>query len=204
MKKFSIVIVVILAVALLCSCQDGTAALATVSQLASKSYSTVSLSGSVTTGGKSFDFAANATTDQDGTCNVSYSYQELGTFQQGADGNIVIPDSFVVTRSGKFSVKDGVTTDESGNQVSTSGIATLLVDDFTFRADYFDIVDFATAGTLSAHVKSGNEDLFMGTDDFNGTDLSVTVAYTEQRIQSITLDYVTDTGIVTATFIFGE
>ena len=202
----AILIVAILAMTLV-ACGDFTKSDKTIydtlNDLVALDYQRVSLEVQTTMNGVTL---VNNFTSNRGEANtmVTYSVQELATFDQMADSdNYVIPTDMIVTKRGSATIKDGVVIEQNGDSVNIS-VESLQNLSVKFKGEYFTMAHETYEGgadVFKANVT--NVKGFTGNQNFTGTDMTVIVRY-KDALRSIIIDYVSANGAsVKVIYTFG-
>ncbi len=119
--------------------------------------------------------------------NVRYSVEQLSSFD--LDGEISAPDSYKTVLCGSVTLSGGAVVKQEGDSLSID-YKEIKYPHFTFDSDNMtDIVD--NPGSFSASVKSFSK--FFGAT-IAGSDLRVSVFYTDISITDITVTYTSNFG----------
>ena len=124
---------------------------------------------------------------------VSYEIQELATIDQVCDEDIyVIPGSMIIKRTGSAVIKNGVIVEQNGDAVEIP-VTSLEKISLSFKQDYFKNGKGYSDGTLVFEGDVTNPKAFTGNQNFDATDMHVTVRYND-KIESIVIDYTSANG----------
>lgn len=124
---------------------------------------------------------------------VSYEIQELATIDQVCDEDIyVIPGSMIINKTGTAVIKNGVIVEQNGDAVEIP-VNSLEKISLSFKQDYFKNGKGYSDGTLVFEGDVTNPKAFTGNQNFDGTDMHVTVRYND-KIEAIVIDYTSANG----------
>ncbi len=165
----------------------------TLNALAAKDYGTVTLTVTTGAGADTLTGTFVATAQEDGV-KVTYTYEQWNTFEKEGD-SYEIPAEAKTTVSGETVYKDGETVVLSGAPAE----ADVTAKGLKFAESYFAEVK-AEEGSFSAAVTEPAS--FLQTD-ITCTGMTVTVAYTAEKLGSIAISYTSSAGTpVTFTYAF--
>lgn len=124
---------------------------------------------------------------------VSYEIQELATIDQVCDADIyVIPESMIIKKTGTAVIKNGVIVEQNGDAVEIP-VNSLEKVSLSFKQDYFKNGKGYSDGTLVFEGDVTNPKAFTGNQNFDGTDIHVTVRYND-KLSSMVIDYTSANG----------
>ena len=126
---------------------------------------------------------------------VEYAYDKLNELSVSG-GN---PDEYLSTVTGSAQVENGALSD--GSVTEDLNIGQLDYTGFSFKAGFFDDVQL---GDNELVAKVSNPKGFVGNNRFECSDMTVTVTFTDQVVDSLYLQYVSQAGAqVKVTYAFG-
>lgn len=196
MKKILTVVALIAVLLLACGCGEVT--YDELQQMANKTYGTVRIEGTVTAqNDDELKFSAVVTTDGDNQ-EVLYSYDQYSTFTE-VDGQLVVPEQKIETKKGTITRKDGKTVEQSGDEITSENLESVISFGFLFKAEMFANAQFPANGFRAQVV---NPSLFLGVDDFKGTDMTIALSYGGSSLKGLELTYSLDGAQVSVNFLF--
>ncbi len=196
MKKI-IFVVLILILAMLCltSCQDGN--YAELNQISKNSYNQVKIDITVSKSGDSSALVSSIKVlNSDATKQIEYSLQEYAKFDVNGD-QISAPEAQIVTKTGTVVLENGQIKSQAGDQANLD-FAKIGELNFNF-SDSCLFGAQTTNGIFTAHVT--NLTKFCGQNISGATNVKVTVDV--QTYKSIILAYTVDGSEVTIIYTLG-
>lgn len=194
MKK--ILVALVLSAILLLACGCGEVGYEQLQQMASQSYGFVGIDGAVRIENKDYKFSVIVSSDGD-MQEIDYSYEQRATFDE-VDGEIVAPDNFIVTKTGKITKNGDKIVDQNGESLDGSQ-AVIVAFGFLFQESLF---TDATFGSSSFTASVTNPAAFVGSNDFAGTDMKVQVTFADNAFKTMNLQYSLTNATVNATYTF--
>lgn len=194
MKK--ILVALLLSAILLLACGCGEVGYEQLQQMASQSYGFVSIDGAVSIDNKDYKFSVMVNTDGN-LQEIDYSYEQRATFEE-VDGEIVVPDNSIVTKTGKITKNGDKIVDQSGESLDGSQAA-IVAFGFLFQEGLFTDASF---GSSSFTAIVTNPAAFVGCNDFAGTNMNVQVTFADNAFKTMDLQYSLTNAMVKATYTF--
>ena len=194
-KTILVVLVLILAMLCLTSCQDGK--YAELNQISKNNYNQVQIDVTVQKSGESSALVSSfKVLNADKTKQIEYSLQEYAKFDVNGD-QISAPESQIVTKTGTVVVENGQITSQTGDQTN---LDFAKIGDLSFNFSDSCLFGAQTAnGIFTAHVTSLTK--FCGQNISGASNVKVTVD--AQTFKTITLNYTANGSDVTIVYTLG-
>ena len=194
-KTILVVLVLILAMLCLTSCQDGN--YAELNQISKNNYNQVQIDVTVQKSGESSALVSSfKVLNADKTKQIEYSLQEYAKFDVNGD-QISAPESQIVTKTGTVVVENGQITSQTGDQTN---LDFAKIGDLSFNFSDSCLFGAQTAnGIFTAHVSSLTK--FCGQNISGASNVKVTVD--AQTFKTITLNYTANGSDVTIVYTLG-
>ncbi|MBQ8177742.1 MAG: hypothetical protein IJ033_00980 [Clostridia bacterium] len=165
-----------------------------LNEMARMSYVGVNLSVQTTMDGVTLTSVYTVTNSSNNTM-VSYSSESLATIVQDGQGNYVMPENRVITKTGNATIKNGAIVEQTGDSadIPVKSLEALVLD---FNQNYFNMPhgyyenDYFVFKAEVTNVKG-----FTSNNTFDGKDMSVEVHYNES-LEKVMIDYTMDSGAV--------
>lgn len=187
-KLLTICLIVVLTLAVVCcaACDTNNHAeeMKVINSLMRKDYTTVELT--VTTVTDDITLAAVYTFEQKNTITeLTYEIDRLNSFN--VNGNVVtVPSEYITRVTGKATFDGNKITSIDGDNVDVNVLLDVVDRNMMFRVSYFSDV---TASKAAFSAKVTNPKGFMQNEEFDGTNMTVKVTYTETALTSLTIKY---------------
>ncbi len=172
--------------------QDESSIYTELNDMANKSYSNVNLSVQTTKEGVTLNSTYTISNGSNNTM-VTYSMERLAIIEQDQNGNFVMPDDMIVTKSGSAVIKDGQVVEQSGDAADVP-IKSLSTITLNFNEDYFSMphsYDENDTHVFKADVSDPKG--FTANADFDGKNMSIEVLFKEQ-LESVKINYTSANG----------
>ena len=194
-KTILVVLVLILAMLCLTSCQDGN--YAELNQISKSNYNQVQIDVTVQKSGESSALVSSfKVLNADKTKQIEYSLQEYAKFDVNGD-QISAPESQIVTKTGTVVVENGQITSQTGDQTN---LDFAKIGELNFNFSDSCLFGAQTAnGIFTAHVTSLTK--FCGQNISGASNVKVTVD--AQTFKTITLSYTANGSDVTIVYTLG-
>ena len=194
-KTILVVLVLILAMLCLTSCQDGK--YAELNQISKNNYNQVQIDVTVQKSGESSALVSSfKVLNADKTKQIEYSLQEYAKFDVNGD-QISAPESQIVTKTGTVVVENGQITSQTGDQTN---LDFAKIGELSFNFSDSCLFGAQTAnGIFTAHVTSLTK--FCGQNISGASNVKVTVD--AQTFKTITLNYTANGSDVTIVYTLG-
>lgn len=194
-KTILVVLVLILAMLCLTSCQDGK--YAELNQISKNNYNQVQIDVTVQKSGESSALVSSfKVLNADKTKQIEYSLQEYAKFDVNGD-QISAPESQIVTKTGTVVVENGQITSQTGDQTN---LDFAKIGELNFNFSDSCLFGAQTAnGIFTAHVTSLTK--FCGQNISGASNVKVTVD--AQTFKTITLNYTANGSDVTIVYTLG-
>ena len=194
-KTILVVLVLILAMLCLTSCQDGK--YAELNQISKNNYNQVQIDVTAQKSGESSALVSSfKVLNADKTKQIEYALQEYAKFDVNGD-QISAPESQIVTKTGTVVVENGQITSQTGDQTS---LDFAKIGELNFNFSDSCLFGAQTAnGIFTAHVTSLTK--FCGQNISGASNVKVTVDV--QTFKTITLSYTANGSDVTIVYTLG-
>ena len=194
-KTILVVLVLILAMLCLTSCQDGK--YAELNQISKNNYNQVQIDVTVQKSGESSALVSSfKVLNADQTKQIEYSLQEYAKFDVNGD-QISAPEIQIVTKTGTVVVENGQVTSQTGDQTN---LDFAKIGELNFNFSDSCLFGAQTAnGIFTAHVTSLTK--FCGQNISGASNVKVTVD--AQTFKTITLSYTANGSDVTIVYTLG-
>ena len=194
-KTILVVLVLILAMLCLTSCQDGK--YAELNQISKNNYNQVQIDVTVQKSGESSALVSSfKVLNADKTKQIEYSLQEYAKFDVNGD-QISAPESQIVTKTGTVVVENGQITSQTGDQTN---LDFAKIGELNFNFSDSCLFGAQTVnGIFTAHVTSLTK--FCGQNISGASNVKVTVDV--QTFKTITLSYTANGSDVTIVYTLG-
>ena len=124
---------------------------------------------------------------------VSYSTQKLATIEEDQDGNYVVPDEMIITKTGNATIKNGKVIEQSD---ASEEIPVKSLEQFKLK---FKEVYFSNQKTMFEKdsyffkAKVERPKVFTGNNEFDGKNMTVEVQYNE-KLEVVKINYTSANG----------
>ena len=166
---------------------------ADLNEMVAMDYDNVALENQTTYNGVTLVDKYTATKSSNGNTMVTYSSERLATIEKDANGNYVVPEDMIVTKSGSVIIENGEIVDQSGDVIDLP-ITQLEKINLKFDKKYFTDVNTYADGNMNVfEAKVKTPWAFLDNPDFHGKDMSVMVRYGE-KLNVVVVDYTSQNG----------